>query len=377
MKLLGAFIFIIVIAGAFVAGLVFFPNKTALIAPASVAEVLPPIIEEVVTPTTTPQITTTTPEVVTTSSIKATTSLPIKPTSTPPALVKSTSTSVAVKPTTTPVVGVKPPVKTQIVISSSSGMQGEPVQIIFSGTKSVEDILSVTVNGISLPAFLYKDVVQGIYGIDINHKIGSFPITAKLKDETTASGTLTVLERKKPTESFTIPDSLGGTNPVGEQNVATLLTKENAILANLTTNPKKLWTETFRYPTEIPVITDPYGYNRDTGTQTVTHKGTDFRAPLGTPVYAVNRGVARLVETFTIYGKTVIIDHGQGIFTFYMHLSKTSVVEGSIVAAGQKIGESGGTGYAEGPHLHLTVRINGTSIDPLKFFLLYGFPLKN
>lgn len=357
MKQLGFFIFILLVGGVLFVGILFSPNKTALITPASVAEVLPPVIEEVVVPTTTPQTTTTTPEVIITSSTKATTSIPAKQTS-------------------TAVVAVKPPApKVPISVSSSSGMQGEPVQIIFSGVKSEEDIVSATVNGVSLPAFIYKGVVQAVYGIDINHKIGVFPITVKLKDETTVSSTLTVLERKKPTESFTIPDSLGGTNPVGEQNVATLLSKENALLANLVTNPKKLWAEAFRYPTEVPVVTDTYGYNRDTGTQTVTHKGTDFRAPVGTPVYAVNRGVVRLVNDFSIYGKTVIVDHGQGILTFYMHLSKISVSEGSVVARGEKLGESGGTGYAEGPHLHLTVRVNGTSIDPMKFFKIYGLPL--
>ncbi|MEK7187915.1 MAG: M23 family metallopeptidase [Patescibacteria group bacterium] len=251
-------------------------------------------------------------------------------------------------------------------------MQGEPVQIIFFGAKDPSDIVSLTANGVNLSAFIYNNVVQAVYGIDLSHKLGQFPIVATLKDGKTVIASLTVTERKKPTLAFTIPGKLGGTNPVGEQNVATLLTKENGILANLTTNPKKLWTETFRYPTANPVVTDPYGYNRDTGTQTVTHKGTDFRAPQSTPVYAVNRGIARLVYKFSIYGNTVVIDHGQGVFSFYMHMSKTSVTEGTIVAAGQKVGESGGTGYAEGPHLHLTVRLNGTSIDPMKFFELYG-----
>ena len=357
MKQFGIFLFVIIVSGVFVGGLIFFPTKTAVVAPANVNEIISPTIEEVLNPTSIPEAITSTSYEVPSSTFLAAT------------------TSPTVKSTTTPVVPVKPPVKIPITISSFSGIQGEPVQIVFSGTKSTEDVSSVSVNGINLPVFAYKDAVQVVYGIDINHKVGSFSVIAKLKDETMVSSTLTVLERKKPTESFTIPDSLGGTNPVGEQNVVTLLNKENALLANLATNPKKLWTETFRYPTEIPVITDPYGYNRDTGTQTVTHKGTDFRAPIGTPVYAVNRGVARLVKTFTIYGNTVIIDHGQGFFTFYMHLSKTSVAEVTIVVAGQKIGESGGTGYAEGPHLHLTVRLNGTSIDPLKFFMLYGRPL--
>ena len=141
------------------------------------------------------------------------------------------------------------------------------------------------------------------------------------------------------------------------------------------TNPKKLWKESFIFPVESPIVTDTYGYIRDTSTQTITHKGTDFHAPTGTPIYAINRGVVRLVQHFDLYGNTVVIDHGQGIMSFYMHLSKINVEQGFIVEEGQSVGESGMTGYAEGEHLHLTIRINNISIDPMRFFALYGKPI--
>jgi murein DD-endopeptidase MepM/ murein hydrolase activator NlpD len=81
--------------------------------------------------------------------------------------------------------------------------------------------------------------------------------------------------------------------------------------------------------------------------------------------------VVRVARTFQIYGKTVVVDHGFGVMTFYMHLSKIKVNVGELVLPGQLIGFSGETGYAESPHLHITVRINNVSIDPIKFLDLF------
>lgn len=119
-------------------------------------------------------------------------------------------------------------------------------------------------------------------------------------------------------------------------------------------------------------VTDKYGYSRVTGGSSLNHKGVDLRAPLGTPVYAMNDGVVRFTSTMRNYGKTIAIDHGNGILTIYMHLSEIGVKEGQTVKKGELLGKSGDTGYVFGPHLHLTVRINGISIDPMKFMELFG-----
>jgi murein DD-endopeptidase MepM/ murein hydrolase activator NlpD len=87
---------------------------------------------------------------------------------------------------------------------------------------------------------------------------------------------------------------------------------------------------------------------------------------------AINRGVVRIVHTYRDYGKTIVVDHGLGVMSFYMHLSKIYVAPGELVLPGEVIGKSGHTGYAEQPHLHLTIRIGGISIDPVKFFALMG-----
>jgi murein DD-endopeptidase MepM/ murein hydrolase activator NlpD len=95
-----------------------------------------------------------------------------------------------------------------------------------------------------------------------------------------------------------------------------------------------------------------------------THQGLDFRVPSGTSVAAVNRGRVILAQPLFFEGNCVVIDHGQGLLTLYLHLSKFSVKEGDEVKKGQEIGRSGGTGRATGPHLHLALRWQGVYLNP-------------
>ena len=100
------------------------------------------------------------------------------------------------------------------------------------------------------------------------------------------------------------------------------------------------------------------------------HRGTDFRAKVGTPVYASNSGVVRMAKNLFYSGNLVIVDHGMNIFTLYAHLSKIQVNPGQIIARGQQIGLSGATGRVSGPHLHWAVKVNGVYVDPLQFLTI-------
>jgi murein DD-endopeptidase MepM/ murein hydrolase activator NlpD len=152
------------------------------------------------------------------------------------------------------------------------------------------------------------------------------------------------------------------------------LEEENKSLVGIETASKALWDESFIYPLKDPIVTDDYGYSRSTVGQHISHKGTDFRANETTPVLAMNDGIVRVVQEGRNYGKTVVIDHGLGLQTFYMHLSRIDVEQGEKVRRGERIGMAGQTGYAEAAHLHLTVRINDVSIDPVVFLGLFKYP---
>lgn len=99
------------------------------------------------------------------------------------------------------------------------------------------------------------------------------------------------------------------------------------------------------------------------------HGGTDFRANVGTPVYASNDGIAVLVKERFYSGGTIVLDHGHGVYTCYFHLSTFDVKKGQKVSKSQLIGLSGVSGRVTGPHLHFGVRVGGVQVDPLQFMV--------
>jgi len=131
-----------------------------------------------------------------------------------------------------------------------------------------------------------------------------------------------------------------------------------------------LWDGSFRAPVTAPP-TDSFGTRRMfNGELASIHKGMDFRAQMRTPVRAGNGGVVVLARGLYFEGNCVIIDHGLGLFTLSMHLSKISVREGQHVRKGALLGLSGATGRVTGPHLHWAVRWEGASLDPAKLLRL-------
>jgi murein DD-endopeptidase MepM/ murein hydrolase activator NlpD len=94
------------------------------------------------------------------------------------------------------------------------------------------------------------------------------------------------------------------------------------------------------------------------------HTGEDYRASAGTPVLAAAPGTVALAEEHFFGGKSVFLDHGDGLFSMYLHLSELAVEPGQQVRPGQEIGRVGSTGRVSGPHLHFGLRWRGARIDP-------------
>jgi murein DD-endopeptidase MepM/ murein hydrolase activator NlpD len=134
--------------------------------------------------------------------------------------------------------------------------------------------------------------------------------------------------------------------------------------------PEPLWSGDFREPvTAAP--TDSFGTRRMfNGKLASIHQGMDFRAAMGTPVRAGNSGVVVLARPLYYEGNCVVIDHGLGLFTISMHLSRIDVHEGQQVKTGERLGLSGATGRVTGPHLHWAVRWEGAYLDPAKLLRL-------
>lgn len=266
-----------------------------------------------------------------------------------------------------PGIGLAAPV---ITVTPASIIQGEPAMVTIDGATTAE-IKKITFGGARIPVFSYQKKPTALIGIDLNKKAGTYPIVVTLTDGAVLTRDFVVGVRERIEAPLSIPAKLGGNTSASQTKLVSTLAAENASLANLRTGAKAFWTKPFIWPLASVTITDSYGYSRLTGAYTITHKGTDLRAKEGTSVMVINRGVVRVAKTYRNYGKTIVVDHGLGVMSFYMHLSKIYVTPGELVVRGQIIGKSGKTGYAEQPHLHLTIRINGVSIDPAAFLALF------
>ena len=106
------------------------------------------------------------------------------------------------------------------------------------------------------------------------------------------------------------------------------------------------------------------------------HSGVDISSPAGTPIGASNSGRVLLADELYYAGNAVVIDHGLGVFSFYCHFSKLLVTKGDRVKKGALIGEVGATGRVTGPHLHWSVRIRGSRVDPLSLLSLELSPTR-
>jgi murein DD-endopeptidase MepM/ murein hydrolase activator NlpD len=173
------------------------------------------------------------------------------------------------------------------------------------------------------------------------------------------------------------------------------LLKERKIVVKIlnTVSDKMLWRGKFIYPTtwltyrikkvngrqiKTPREKPTFGVMRVSLTQNGKHiryhRGTDYVNFAWTKVFASQRGRVVLSRLLKASGNTVIIDHGQGVFTFYCHLIRTYPKEGMIVKKGAVIGRIGSTGLSTGAHLHFEVRVGGVSVTPTQWYN-YAFAL--
>lgn len=141
-----------------------------------------------------------------------------------------------------------------------------------------------------------------------------------------------------------------------------------AVVNNAINNPTTPSALGFQWPLEGASVTSEYGYRIHPvyGTRRL-HAGIDMGAGRGTPIASSNDGVVIFVGTRGGYGRTVLVDHGNGITTLYAHMSEAGVFDGQAVSRGDILGFVGATGTATGNHLHFEVRVNGGPVNPRNY----------
>lgn len=257
-----------------------------------------------------------------------------------------------------------------IQVKPETVFQGDPVAILLD--VPVSDVSSGTFLGKKLFFFTLDGLASTVVPTDLYMTVGTYPIKIILKDGTELTQDVVIHKRQKEKFVLPIPPQLGSNTPANQTKVISNLIDENKILSQAYyRHMRPLWSVSFQNPLKNPIVTDVFGTVRQTGAYSVSHKGTDFKATIGTDVYPINRGVVRFVGTLPTYGKAIIIDHGLGITSLYLHLSKINVVVGQLALGTQSIGKSGDTGFSGGPHLHLSIKIGGVSIDPQTFLALF------
>ncbi|SPE44834.1 Metalloendopeptidase-like membrane protein (fragment) [Candidatus Sulfotelmatobacter sp. SbA7] len=211
-------------------------------------------------------------------------------------------------------------------------------------------------------------------GVSLETKPGAYPLQlhaeALAEQSAGRSAGPTISFEKKfrvhrqryPRVPLKVPDRYTAPSPEDTRQIE--LDKEAKTEILKTVSAEREWKGSFAPPVNAE-ISGVFGVERVfNGSVQSTHQGLDFRVPSGTEVAAANSGRVILARPMFFEGNWVVIDHGQGLLTLYLHLSKFSVKEGDEVSKGQPIGLSGGTGRATGPHLHLAVRWQGVYVNP-------------
>jgi hypothetical protein len=210
-----------------------------------------------------------------------------------------------------------------------------------------------------------------VAGVDVEVAPGNYPlaIEADLKDGTHVTLHQDVAVGEAPYEKvpLSVPDKFVEPDAAALKKIdADRVVKDKAFSHSAS---KPQWTGDFLPPLHRAPESDSFGNQRIfNGKLASVHRGLDYHAKSGTPVAAINSGRVVLAQPLYYEGGCVVVDHGLGLMSVYMHLSKIEVAVGRRVRRGQVIALSGATGRATGPHLHLGVRWEGSYLDPAKLF---------
>jgi hypothetical protein len=263
-----------------------------------------------------------------------------------------------------------------LAVSPSTIPQGGTTFLIVTPTYP-GGVTSVTgyIGSRKVSFFQYGGVWVGFYSAPAKAVPGTYRAALVLNGRYPLRSTVTIKDAKFPVTKLVVTDTLASQGYTPTSIAGNIAGNDSAMLAAASAHPVEapFFTGAFRYPLEG--ITGPattmnvgaFGNYRQSGSVKLQHLGTDLDAASGTPVYAVNDGVITLATALVNYGNSVVIDHGARIFSVSMHLDRFAVSNGERVVKGQVIGYSGNTGYSIEPHLHLSMWVNGTSIDPLAF----------
>jgi murein DD-endopeptidase MepM/ murein hydrolase activator NlpD len=209
-----------------------------------------------------------------------------------------------------------------------------------------------------------------LLGTDLDARPGDHEIVVRRAGGTEERFPLTIEPRAFAEERLSLPPAMVTPPKELEERIA----REQELAAEVyrSSAAGRLWERGFSRPLAQEAAGN-FGRRRIlNGLARSPHAGQDYHAPAGTPVKAVAAGKVRIARDFYYSGLTLIVDHGAGLVSQYLHLEKMLVAEGEQVSAGQVIGRVGSTGRATGPHLHLGLRLFEQRVDPETLWGLFS-----
>lgn len=264
-----------------------------------------------------------------------------------------------------PVISVLPVEALQVQVNPTNPRLGDTVSVFINlDNPDNTNKPNISVGKKTYPAF---QVAPNKYRVFIPTTPLEKPGTRKIRvssDGQVKELSVPVVSRKFPVQRITLP-------PGKSASGATEYELRRAAELKALQTPQKYWNGAFLRPNQGRLSTG-YGvrrYYNGKFAKNYYHRGIDYAGAAGSRVVAPAAGKVALVGTvsqgFRVHGNVVGIDHGQGVVSIFMHLSRINVKEGDFVKAGQLIGAVGSTGASTGPHLHWGLYVNGQSVDPI------------
>ena len=260
------------------------------------------------------------------------------------------------------------------VLEPATLLPGGVALLCWQGPDSPHKLLQVAFSDILFPLVQRDNRPCALIGVDLDQAPGLWPLTVESVDPAgirhLAQLSLRIEGVERPAQRLTLPKQM--VTPTKPTIVKQIERDQKRLAQVFKHRQPVLFSPSFQRPVDGEVIS-AFGLRRIlNGIPKSPHNGIDFRAAAGTPIKAMTRGEVALAEDLYYTGKTVILDHGGGLFSLYAHLETLAVTPGAMVSTGQQVGAVGSTGRSTGPHLHMGTRLGKARIDPLALIALFA-----
>lgn len=260
------------------------------------------------------------------------------------------------------------PLIPELILSQNQVETGDTLVIQLRGTKATS--VSAVLGQKSVSFFPFGDSLISLVGIDVKAPIGTSTLKTFLTNGEMLSREIAVSPRAFAITKLVLPPALVQKGVSASTFIKDIAQKDKLTLDEIFKifTPTVLFGESFTEPLPKWIDVGRFGAIRESAAGSIRHLGVDLRAQIGDPVFAVNDGLARFVGPLPNFGQSVVIDHGLGIFSAYLHLSQSRAAPNQQVKKGEIIGLVGSSGeYSFEPHLHFSVKIKEASVDPRRF----------